>query len=595
MSMSVAQRLAKAVLNGFDSFFGDFQNITLGAQARFEQAEWRAVHEAMADRLLLYKLKISQVAAIVRTVGGEQVHDTELWHQAKADYVQLLEFNDNYEIAQTFFNSVYCYLFDHRVIRDRIGFVLSSGRPWRARPQESIIRSYEISGDYRSFIKKSLLEAGFNVPFEDLERDVARIYGATEKIIRHRLGRVLKAEILESLFYRSKGAYIVGRIVDGNESLPFVLPVLNRKQEQCFDDESQNAALYVDTVLYAPDDVSLVFSFTRSYFMVDASIPSQYVAFLKSIMPQKEIFELYSTLGFGKHGKTEFYRRAVWHTRHSDDQYDVAPGIKGMVMMVFTRPSFDYVYKVIKDRFTPPKNASREEVKEKYKMVKRSDRVGRMAETQEFSHLVFDRRRFSGQLMAELEREVPSQIEVRGNALIFKHIYVERKMTPLNLYLKEADDKQIQSAMDEYGNAIKQIAATNVFPGDMLLKNFGVTRHGRVVFYDYDEICPLVDCNFRVIPKPQNEAQEMASEPWYTVAQNDVFPEEFRLFFSGNRKAREWFEIYHSDLYEVGYWQDLQIKIRKGGLTSVYPYRRKHRFIEQDQRDSKMQPDKLPI
>lgn len=580
MAMSVSQRLAKAILNGFDSFFGDFQNITLGAQARFEKAEWHAVHQAMADRLSLYKQKVAQVAVVVRTVAGEQAHDTEFWHKAKSDYLELLELKDNYEIAQTFFNSVYCYLFDHRVIRDRIGFVLFPERPARTLPRESIVRSYVINGDYKEFIKKSLLDGGFNTPFEDLERDVTRIHNATDKILRHRLKRILKAEILESLFYRNKGAYMVGRIIDGSESLPFVLPILNRRQGGVLDSEQKKAVLYVDTVLYAPDEVSLVFSFTRSYFMVDASIPSQYVAFLKSIMPQKEIFELYSALGFGKHGKTEFYRRAVWHTKHSDDQYVVAPGIKGMVMMVFTRPGFDYVYKVIKDRFTPPKDASREEVKEKYKMVKRSDRAGRMAETQEFSYLVFDRRRFSDQLMSELEQEVPTQIEVRGNALIFKHIYVERKMTPLNLYLKSADDSQVQNVMDEYGNAIKQIAATNVFPGDMLLKNFGVTRHGRVVFYDYDEICPLVDCNFRVIPKPQNEAQEMASEPWYTVAQNDVFPEEFRLFFSGNNKAREWFEHYHRDLYGAEYWQGLQAKIRSGEISSVYPYRRKHRFTE---------------
>ena len=582
MAMTVSQRLARAILNGFDSFFGDFQNITLGAQARFERAAWLAVHTAMADRLSLYKSKIAHVAVVARTVAGEQVHDTELWHIAKADYIELLELHDNYEIAQTFFNSVYCYLFDHRVIRDRVGFVLSSERPSRTLPREGIVRSYTIDGDYRAYIEKSLLDSGFNVPFEDLERDVTRIYNATEKILRHRLKRKLKAEILDSLFYRNKAAYLVGRIIDGNESLPFVLPILNRKNTEDIDAEQQEPALYVDTVLYAPDEVSLVFSFTRSYFMVDASTPSQYVAFLKSIMPQKEIFELYSALGFGKHGKTEFYRRAVWHTRHSDDQYNVAPGIKGMVMLVFTRPSFDYVYKVIKDRFTPPKDATRDEVKAKYKMVKRSDRAGRMAETQEFNHLVFDRRRFSDELMAELEREVPSQIEVRGNALIFKHIYVERKMTPLNLYLKTASDEQIQSVMDEYGSAIKQISATNVFPGDMLLKNFGVTRHGRVVFYDYDEICPLVDCNFRAIPEPQNEAQEMASEPWYAVAQNDVFPEEFRMFVSGNRKAREHFEAFHRDLYDPNYWQGLQDRIKGGELGSVYPYRRKHRFIQDE-------------
>jgi isocitrate dehydrogenase kinase/phosphatase len=568
MAMTVSERLAKAILNGFDAFFGDFQNITLGAQARFEKADWPAVHTEMANRLSLYKRKVAQVAQVATLVAGDRAQSAELWQQAKLDYVELLELHDNYEIAQTFFNSVYCLLFGHRVIRDRVAFVMSSQRPKRSLPRPSIVRSYTINGDYRQFVTQALQDSGFSIGFEDLSRDVARIVEATQGVLGERLLRPLVAEMLDSVFYRNKAAYLVGRIIDGDTSLPFVLPVLN----------NERGAIYVDTVLYAPDDVSIVFSFTRSYFMVDASVPSQYVAFLKSIMPQKEVFELYAALGFGKHGKTEFYRRAVWHTRHSDDQYQVAPGVKGMVMLVFTRPSFDYVYKVIKDRFTAPKDSSREQVKAQYRLVKRSDRAGRMAEAQEFSNLVFDRRRFSPELMAELEREVPSLLEQQGNALILRHVYVERKMTPLNLYLKTASDQQVVNVMDEYGNAIKQLCAANVFPGDMLLKNFGVTRHGRVVFYDYDEICPLLGCEFRTIPEPQNEAQEMATEPWYSIAPNDVFPEQFCLFFSGDPRAKAAFEARHADLYEPATWQAMQSQLRAGKVADVYPYRRKYRF-----------------
>jgi isocitrate dehydrogenase kinase/phosphatase len=351
--------------------------------------------------------------------------------------------------------------------------------------------------------------------------------------------------------------------------LPFVFPFLN----------NEDGRVYVDTVLFSPDDVSMLFSFTRSYFMVDTAVPSQYVGFLKSIMPQKELFELYSAIGFGKHAKTVFYRRAVAHTAETDDSYIIAPGIKGMVMLVFTLPSYDYVYKVIKDRFTPPKDMTREQVKGKYKLVKRWDRAGRMADTQEFNNLAFDRRRFSDELVAELEKEAPSLLEQKGNALILKHVYVERRMIPLNLYIKDATQDQLYSVMDEYGNAIKQLAAANIFPGDMLLKNFGVTRHGRVVFYDYDEICPLVDCSFRTIPLPKTEEQEMASQPWYNVAANDVFPEEFRLFFSGNRRARDAFDELHPDLYRADFWSDLQRQVKDGRVGDVYPYRRKYRFL----------------
>jgi isocitrate dehydrogenase kinase/phosphatase len=283
-------------------------------------------------------------------------------------------------------------------------------------------------------------------------------------------------------------------------------------------------------------------------------------------------------MGYNKHGKTYFYRCAFRHMEETTDQFHVAPGIKGMVMSVFTMPSYDFVFKIIKDRFTPPKDMTREQVMAKYRLVKRADRAGRMADTQEFTNLAFARSRFSEELMEELMKVAPSVIEEHGKALVIKHVYVERRMTPLNLYLQGADDEQLLSVMDEYGNSIKELAAANIFPGDMLLKNFGVTRHGRVVFYDYDELCPLTDCNFRVIPLPRTEEEEMASKPWYSVGANDIFPEEFRLFFSGNQRARQVFDELHSDIYQASFWQSLQESIRAGQVNDFFPYRRKTRF-----------------
>lgn len=569
MGMSNSLRLAKVILNGFDAFLGDFQNVTLGAQSRFEKADWQQVHSAMSSRLAMYKEKIRDISTLAETVGIS-LQDRSLWRDAKAEYAILISAHHNDEIAQTFFNSVYCFVFAHEKILDLHSFVVSPDLLPKDLNDEVIFNEYPVAGDVAGVVKNILEDTQLNIPFEDMGRDVKRISLLVEDILPQQLkvGSGVTVQVLSSLFYRNKAAYLVGRVSAGGEYMPFVFPLLN----------NESSAVYVDTVLFSPDDVSKLFSFTRSYFMVDTQIPSQYVAFLKTIMPDKELFELYSALGFGKHAKTVFYRSAIAHTTRSDDQYIIAPGIKGMVMLVFTLPSFDYVYKVIKDRFTPPKDMSRKEVEEKYKLVKRWDRAGRMADTQEFNNLAFDRRRFSDELMAELEKEVPSLLEESGKALILKHVYVERRMTPLNLYLKNASDQQLYSVMDEYGNAIKQLAAANIFPGDMLLKNFGVTRHGRVVFYDYDEICPLVECNFRRIPQAVTEEQEMASQPWYNVDPADVFPEEFRLFFTGNRRAREVFDELHPDLYSVEFWSGLQQQIRQGVFGDVYPYRRKHRF-----------------
>lgn len=573
---AVTRRLAMAILNGFDAFFAEFKNITLGAQARFEAADWHGSQEAMRARLNLWKQKRVIVAEAAYTITGGSVQDREHWEVAKQEYAELIQNHDNYEIAQSFFNSIYCYVFEHEKIRDQHTFATTPAGHRGPIDSDSILRRYKFNGDNGAAIVKQMLDdCEFNIPWEDQQRDIQFVMNVVNQDLVPRIPEgtgEIWVETLESLFFRNKAAYLVGRAYSGNFSKPFVLPILH----------SDDGSLFVDTLLHEPDDLSILFSFSRSYFMVDASIPSEYVAFLRRLMPHKEVFELYNAIGMQKHGKTEFYRFAVNDTLNSEDPYVIAPGIKGMVMLVFTRPDFGYVYKVIKDKFTPPKEMSREHVRKCYSLVKRWDRGGRMADTQEFNNLAFDRRRFSDELMAELYKEAPSLVEEHGNVLILKHVYIERKMIPLNLYLKDCNEEQLYSVMDEYGSAIKQLAAGNIFPGDMLLKNFGVTRHGRVVFYDYDEICPLTDCNFRRLPEPKTEEQAMATHPWYEVKPEDVFPEEFRLFFSGNQRAKKVFDELHSDLYDPDYWRELQDKIRNGYVADVFPYRKKQRFQQRD-------------
>ncbi|MEM1229453.1 MAG: bifunctional isocitrate dehydrogenase kinase/phosphatase [Pseudomonadota bacterium] len=301
--------------------------------------------------------------------------------------------------------------------------------------------------------------------------------------------------------------------------------------------------------------------------------------FLKELLPNKKRSELYSAIGLHKHGKTVFYRGFIEHLTRSEDLFVTAPGIKGMVMAVFSLPSYQVVFKIIKDQFAPQKNITAAQVKEKYAIVKTHDRVGRMADTQEFHNFVLPRRRFEAQLLEELLSVAGSTVSVTGDDVLISHLYIERQMTPLNLYIEDASDSELRNALDEYGNAIKQLAAANIFPGDMLLKNFGVTRHGRVVFYDYDEISYLTEVNFRTIPEPQTPEQEMASEPWYSVAPNDVFPEEFRKFLFGRRKIKAQFEAMHGEMFDAGYWQTLQQDIEAGAIKDVFPYRRKRRFL----------------
>ena len=577
--MDKQTRLARTILNGFTSYFADFENITLAARTRFENAEWSAMHTASTRRIDLYKTKVLETLEFVRYIADDRLEDLSFWAETRGVYAELVRGMTNFEIAETFYNSIYNAVFGHRRIRDEHAFVFSPQGDMPPVDVSRVVVRFKATNGLRSAIHALLDHYALYLPWENLERDIAAIEGA----IRAQLGSdfdlddpELELQMLEHHFYRNKAVYIVGRLVAGGQQMPIVLPLLHNEA-------GDTPAVFIDSVLFGSDRVSLLFSFTRTYFMVDASIPSQYVLFLQQLMPKKAVSEIYSCIGHHRHGKTYYYRCAYRHMRSTHDQFIVAPGIKGMVMTVFTLPSYEFVFKIIKDRFTPPKEVTHALVKEKYQLVKRWDRAGRMADTQEFTNLVFEKARFSDELMEELYATCPSQIEISGTALIIKHCYVERRMTPLNLYLQDASDEEVDAVMDDYGKAIKELAAANIFPGDMLLKNFGVTRHGRVVFYDYDEIQPLLECNFRIIPPPRDEYEEMSGQPWYSVGPNDIFPEEFRLFFSGNQRARKAFDARHSDIYDVAFWQRLQQRLQEGHVEDFFPYPRDSRFPRQQE------------
>jgi isocitrate dehydrogenase kinase/phosphatase len=311
-------------------------------------------------------------------------------------------------------------------------------------------------------------------------------------------------------------------------------------------------------------------------------VPAGYVTFLRWLMPKKPRAEIYMAVGLAKQGKTLFYRDLHYHLKHSTDRFVVAPGIKGMVMLVFTLPSFPYVFKLIRDRFAPPKDTDRQAVMDKYLMVKLHDRVGRMADTLEYSRVALPRERFDPALVEELRRECGSMIELDGDELIIGHAYIERRMQPLNLHVEElrrdGDGARLRVALREYGNAIKELAGAGIFPGDMLLKNFGVTRHERVVFYDYDEIQPMNDVSFRRIPPPRSYEEELAAEPYWSVGPADVFPEQFDRFLVADPAARAIFFEYHRDLLDPQFWTAKQDRVRAGVQEDVFPYPEEVRF-----------------
>jgi len=498
----------------------------------------------------------------------------DTWQQAKLHYIGLLVDHHQPELAETFFNSVTAKLLHRSYFKNDFIFVrpaVSTEYIENDEPgSKPTYRAYYPTKDTLHETWKRIVTNFQLAPdFEDLDRDVDHIVQAMlAELGGFRPRANFQIQVLSSLFYRNKGAYLVGKIINGFNETPVALPILH----------GAKGKLFVDAALFGEDELLMIFSYARAYFMVDMEIPSAYVHFLRGLMPRKPRAELYNALGLQKHGKNLFYRDLLSHQRHSSDKFRIAPGIKGMVMLVFDLPSFPYVFKLIKDFYPPQKDTTREQIKGKYLLVKQHDRVGRMADTLEYSNVAFPRHRFEEELINEIRHYCPSLLEDSGDTLVIKHLYIERRMIPLNIYLQEAGPEGITHAVIEYGNAIKDLVAANIFPGDMLWKNFGVTRHGKVVFYDYDEIEYLTDCNFRRVPTPRNEEEEMSGEVWYTVGPKDVFPETFGPFLLGNNAVKDVFMAHHADLLDAAFWQGHKERIKAGHVHDVFPYEASKRF-----------------
>ncbi|HCJ9406452.1 TPA: bifunctional isocitrate dehydrogenase kinase/phosphatase [Escherichia coli] len=561
--------IAQTILQGFDAQYGRFLEVTSGAQQRFEQADWHAVQQAMKNRIHLYDHHVGLVVEQLRCITNGQSTDAEFLLRVKEHYTRLLPDYPRFEIAESFFNSVYCRLFDHRSLTPERLFIFSSQpeRRFRTIPRPLAKDFYPEHG-WEALLMRVISDLPLRLRWQNKSRDIHYIIRhLTETLGTDNLSKS-HLQVANELFYRNKAAWLVGKLITPFGTLPFLLPI----------HQTDDGELFIDICLTTTAEASIVFGFARSYFMVYAPLPAALVEWLREILPGKTTAELYMAIGCQKHAKTESYREYLVYLQGCNEQFIEAPGIRGMVMLVFTLPGFDRVFKVIKDKFAPQKEMSAAHVRACYQLVKEHDRVGRMADTQEFENFVLEKRHISPALMELLLQEAAEKITDLGEQIVIRHLYIERRMVPLNIWLEQVEGQQLRDAIEEYGNAIRQLAAANIFPGDMLFKNFGVTRHGRVVFYDYDEICYMTEVNFRDIPPPRYPEDELASEPWYSVSPGDVFPEEFRHWLCADPRIGPLFEEMHADLFRADYWRALQNRIREGHVEDVYAYRRRQRF-----------------
>ena len=564
---------AHRILKGYMDYYYSFKLITKRARLRFEERDWHGTQADAVSRISLYRDEVTNTTEQLRQMLQGTDAGPAFWKRVRDAFAEEIDHFNTRNIAETFFNSV--YRFTYGIGADpTVMFVVRTGSYREHQGLSSVSLDIELRGSVKEEVVTRVLDTfSFDVAWEDRRRDIRLV---AERWEDHPARAAVRLEVLHSVFYRNKSAYIVGRLLmaDG-EVYPWILPLLH----------PVGRGILIDAVLLESDQVVSIFSYHRSYFLADITVPSDMVDFLHTFMPSKRISELYNAIGFEKHGKTVFYRELLRHLRYTADdpreQFVNAPGIAGMVMYVFTSPRLNMVFKVIRDRFAPPKQVSAAVVKEKYELVKRHDRVGRMADSYLFEKLALPRHRFDPACLRELLETAASKVELTEDEVLLSHVYVEKEMTPLNLYLQQADEAMAQKALRDYGRAIKQLAAANIFPGDLLMKNFGVTRVNRVVFYDYDEIELVTDCNFRHIPEPRTPEQELASQPWYYVGPKDIFPEEFPGFLLRAGPHLDYLREQHGEIFNADFWNDVKRRLQAGEIMDVFPYRTGFRFLQE--------------
>jgi len=569
MDTPLQKLIVKLILDGYISYIDQFYTITGKAPELFRSRNWEGVQSNHRKRLLLYKDIVNATVVLCKDRLQDRIDDPDLWHDIKLEYSAQVCDRKDVELAESFFNSTIRKTIRSFTIDDELMFVREGYNACEIHPRDDLFYNYPAEWGLQKIIRQIVADFDFGVPYYAKEKDIQYLVQSVRKVIlsRYTATEETTTQVIKKVFYRNKAAYLIGRTYLGGKWMPFIIPWMH--------DET---GIYVDTLIFDPNLMSAIFSYTRSYFMVQTEIPAQVVAFLNSVITHKRVYELYNAIGFNKHGKTEFYRDYLDHMDQSSDKFVIAEGIKGMVMTVFTLPSYNIVFKLIKDHFEPPKDMTKAEVKAKYKLVSLHDRVGRMADTHEFENFQFPLDRIDPDLLRELKNYCNSLLVITEKHLLIKHLYTERRLIPLNIYLENCSYEEAKVAVEEYGEAIIQLAKANIFPGDMMTKNFGVTRQQRVIFYDYDEIEFLTDINFREKPKAETYQQIYASAPWYDIAKNDVFPEDFKRFMIGRKDVREYFLDYHKNIFDPAYWKGIQKKIRDGELLHAFPYPQYMRF-----------------
>ena len=556
-------RCSRLVYEGFERYNRQFRRLTDRARRRFEERDWKGQIQDIGERVELYDKWCLKIRLQLRRELKAGIDRREYWRRVRDHYGARIENVPDAGFMKTFFNSISRRTFGTVGTDGMLEFI----QPAPEEGLESLaMRRYPCWDDIETSLPRILRDFKFREPYRDTARDARYM---TDEVVGYADQFGIGAEgfhrfeFIDSHFFQGARAYLVGRIIHQRRQLPIVVAF-----------ENTGRGIRVDAVLLEEAQVSNVFSYTRSYYFTDPTSVIGAVQFLHSILPDKPIDELYTVLGRLRQGKTERFRCFSEHLRQSHDLFVHADGDPGLVMHVFTLRSFNLVFKVIRDHFGYPKNTTPEQVISKYRLVSRHDHAGRLIDTQEFLNLKLPANRLEPRLLADLLGGAAQTVHREGDDLVLGRVYIERRVRPLNLYVREESRERATAAILDYGQAIKDLAETNIFPGDLLLKNFGVTASGRVVFYDYDEVALVTDCRFRELPEPDDDLDLMDPGEVRYIGPHDIFPEEFIKFLAMDDGLRDEFLDIHGDLLTAGYWRDVKNRRLAGEITHIVPYRR---------------------
>mgnify|MGYP000969080468 CR=1 FL=1 len=570
MVQELARQTAAEIFAAFEDYNHAFRAITRRAERRFVEREWKLGQRDAVERIELYDRRVEKCLANLVGRLGRHIAEETMWREIKAEFASLIATCPDRKFDATFFNSLTRKVFKTIGVNRDVEFATVADEEGEGHvaplPGQLPLRVAPAGTDLPQAVAALLAAPPWSRQLADPVATARFIAGEIAALISVRSLPVgpLKLEVLETVFYRATRAFLVGRVAGEAWTLPLVIAFAHTEE-----------GIVADSVMMSEYEVRPLFGFSRSYFHADLPAVEPAIKYLRDIMPGKPVDEIYTVLGRAKQGKTERYRSLFRHLARSTDPFVHAEGVRGMVMIVFTLYSSELVFKVIRDRFAEPKTASRQEVMEKYQFVFQHDRVGRLVDAQEFRQLRFPKSRFSPELLDELLPSAAGTCRIEGDDLIIGHCYMERRMKPLDVYLRESPPDAARRAIRDYGQAIRDLALSNVFPGDLLLKNFGVSRHGRVVFYDYDELCLVTECTFRDLPEPRDDEDEMRAEPWYFVGANDVFPAQFLEFLGLRGELRDEFLRHHADLLTADYWRRLKACHLAEEHLEVVPYTRR--------------------